>query len=639
MPSNMISNLLKAGRFALWSVPAVLGIAAPVLAQSSPIKHIVFIVKENRSFDNYFGTFPGADGAVTGLLSNGKTIALGHTPDQSRDIGHDWFSALEVIDSGKMDRFDLNYAANVGGDYLAYSQLTEADIPNYFAYARRFVLSDRTFSSEHGPSLPNHIFTIAASANGIISVPTSTPVNYSWGCDSGVPTMVVQLIDPSGNIYTQFPCFDFPTMGDQMDTAGVDWRYYAPSYGQRGYTFSVFNNVRHIRYGPDWTKNVVPEGQFITDARAGTLPSVSWLVTGLGSEHPPNSTCYGENWTVNQLNALMQGPDWASTAVFIMWDDFGGFYDHVPPPQLDQFGLGPRVPMLIVSPYAKPGYISHTQYDAGTVLKFMEETFSIPSLGLGDASANDPMDSFDFNQKPQGPLTLSPRSCPVVNDNAQFGEQLLNTTLSTAVNIFNSNATPLKVSSTAITPGDFSISGCAGASIKPSGSCSLKVSFTPTALGPRSATITLTDNGLNSPQTITATGIGSALRTSVARVNFTNSQVVGTSAKLSFAVINTDTKPMAINSISEVGEDFTQTNNCPASLAPNANCKIVIQFTPITTGPRWGQVNIVDSDPGSPHLMRLVGYGINASTKAFRLPEKEQPTHIDEDDVADGDKD
>lgn len=608
-------------------------------AQTNPIKHIVFIVKENRSFDTYFGTFPGANGATSGPISTGQIIPLGHTPDQSRDIGHDWYSALEVIDNGKMDRYDLNYAANRGGDYLAYSQLNEADIPNYFAYAKRFVLADQMFSSEHGPSLPNHIYTIAASAEGVISVPNMNSPNYSWGCDATV-AMTVQVIDPQGNITDQFPCFDFQTLGDQMDAAGVSWKYYAPQIGQRGYTFSVYNNVRHIRYGTDWTTKVVPEAQFVKDALAGNLPSVSWLVTGLASEHPPNSTCYGENWTVKEVNAVMQGPDWPSTAIFIMWDDFGGFYDHVAPPQIDQFGLGPRVPLLIISPYAKPGYISHVQYEGSTILKFMEETFNIPSLGLRDFTANDPSDSFNFNQTPLPPLVLSPHACPIVANNTQFGGQLLHTSVTNSIPIFNPNSTAIYINSAQITPGDFAISGCTTGKVPPGSTCNLNVTFTPTAMGARSASITVSDTDAGSPQMISATGIGSDVATA-SRILFSNPQVVGTTATLSFNIVNKNTTALGISSISEVGEDFVEMNNCPSSLPAGKSCKVTVNFTPSVVGPRWGQVNIVDNDPGSPQLVRLVGQGVPAGTPppVFAPSKVEQPTHLDEDDVAPTDDD
>jgi phospholipase C len=142
------------------------------------------------------------------------------------------------------------------------------------------------------------------------------------------------------------------------------------------------------------------------------LPAVSWVLPpGEKSEHPPNSVCQGENWTVEAVNAVMQGPDWSSTVIFITYDDFGGLYDHVPPPQIDQFGLGPRVPMLIISPFARRGYVSHTQYEHSSVLKFVEARYQLPSLTARDAGASDMLDSFDFSQT-QPPLILSERQCP-----------------------------------------------------------------------------------------------------------------------------------------------------------------------------------------------------------------------------------
>jgi phospholipase C len=158
---------------------------------------------------------------------------------------------------------------------------------------------------------------------------------------------------------------------------------------------------------------VTSDSRFVKDALKGNLPTVSWLVTGVASEHPPFSTCEGENWTVKQINAIMRGPLWNSTVIFLTWDDFGGFYDHVSPPKLDQFGLGPRVPLLIISPYAKPGHISHTQYEFSSFLAFVETRLSLKPLTERDTQANNMLDSFDFSQPPRAPLVLSPHSCPV----------------------------------------------------------------------------------------------------------------------------------------------------------------------------------------------------------------------------------
>ena len=370
------------------------------------IEHIVFIVKENRTFDNYFGTFPGADGATCGEIHTGQTIPLSRQPDRlGHDIGHSFNDAVTAINGGLMNQFDL---ISGGGDLSGYSQYLEEDIPNYWAYARYFTLADAMFSSLTGPSFPNHLYTVGAQSGGAINNPSSGGV---WGCDSPVGA-TVQVMDDQGHITRVYPCFDFTTLADRLEEAGISWKYYAPGMGQSGYIWSAFDAIDQIRNTPLWDEKVVSDTQFEADALNGDLPAVSWLVTGSGkSEHPPSSTCMGENWTVQQLNAVMQGPLWRSTAVFLTWDDFGGFYDHVPPRHVDGFGLGPRVPFLIISPYAKHGHISHTEYEFSSVLKFIEERFGLAPLTERDSLANDLLDSFDFHRRPLRPLILEPRNC------------------------------------------------------------------------------------------------------------------------------------------------------------------------------------------------------------------------------------
>ena len=371
------------------------------------IQHIVFIVKENRTFDNYFGTFPGADGATTGMISTGQVIPLGHLPDKTpRDISHSFNAAVTAIDAGKMDKFDLIAGGNQNGDFLSYTQFSETDIPNYFAYARSFVLGDRMFSSLTGPSFPNHLYTVGAQSAGAVNNPTGGV----WGCDAA-STARVQVMDANGNITQKFPCFDFQTLADELQAAGLSWKYYAPNKGEAGYIWSTLNAVSHIRNSSLWTSNVVHNTQFVTDAMNGSLPNVCWIVSGATSEHPPDSSCLGENWTVQQINAVMQGPNWSSTAIFVTWDDFGGFYDHVPPPKVDNFGFGPRVPLLVISPFAKQGLISHTQYEFSSLLKFAENRFKLAALTARDMVANDMTDGFDFDQDPRPPFILQERVC------------------------------------------------------------------------------------------------------------------------------------------------------------------------------------------------------------------------------------
>jgi phospholipase C len=382
---------------------------APSARGLAKINHIVFLIKENRTFDTYFGTFPGADGATWGKTSTGELVKLGHTPDRTPyDLGHRWQDILKASDDGRMDQFDQVVNGNVSGYLLPYTQMTESDIPNYFAYARNFVLADRMFSSVDGPSFPNHLFTVAAQSAGVISNPKATA---TWGCDAD-ENKTVDVIDDQGSITKQFPCFDFQTLADELEKANVAWKYYAPPKGHPGYIWSALDAIKHIRMGPLWNQKVVDDSEFEKDAREGKLPAVSWLVAGEMSEHPSYSTCAGENWTVKELNAVMNGPDWNSTVVFLTWDDFGGFYDHVPPPHIDRLGLGPRVPLLIISPYARKGYISHTVYEFSSFLKFAETRFGLTSLTPRDQQANDMLDSFDFNQQPLPPFLRQTHFCP-----------------------------------------------------------------------------------------------------------------------------------------------------------------------------------------------------------------------------------
>jgi len=334
------------------------------------------------------------------------------------DIGHEWIDAHIAIDDGKMDRFDLVAAASAQNEILSMTQFLDSDIPNYWSYAEHFALGDHMFSSLAGPSFPNHLYTVAAQSGGAI-----TNVNSpDWGCDADEGA-VVEVMDQRGATSRQHPCFDFQTLADSLDTAGISWRYYAPSKGQAGYIWSAFDAIRHIRLTPIWNQRVMPFERFVDDARSGMLPAVSWLIPGFEvSEHPTVglfagtslgvSVCAGENWTVAQLNAIMQGPAWPTTAIVLTWDDFGGFYDHVAPPAADQFGFGPRVPLIVISPYVKEGIVSHTVYEFASVLRLIETRFNLKPLATRDAIANSLLDMFDFAQRPAPRLILPLRQCP-----------------------------------------------------------------------------------------------------------------------------------------------------------------------------------------------------------------------------------
>lgn len=378
-----------------------------------PIQHIVILVKENRSFDNYFGTFPGADGTRTGKTSDGQTVPLLHTPDHTLiDINHAGDAAKVAVNGGKMNGFDKLQGAIQDGQDIALSQLSESDIPNYWAYARTFTLDDHFFSTINGPSFPNHLVTIAGTSNNTDDNPILNTY-HSWGCDAGQYTKVDAVNPQTGQHYFVKPCFDINTLPDELQKAGVSWKYYAPGQYQSGYIWSSLNSIKHIRESSLWQTNVPDTTQFLKDVKAGTLPQVSWLVMNEGvSEHSPHSACAGENWTVTQLNALMKSPLWSSTAVFLTWDDFGGFYDHVAPPRHDYISYGPRVPTLVISPYARAHSVDHAAYDFGSIVRYVEDKFNLPRMAEYDTAATSIAGSLDTTQQPIPPLVLQTRTCP-----------------------------------------------------------------------------------------------------------------------------------------------------------------------------------------------------------------------------------
>jgi len=588
---------------------------AKALDFDSAIQHIVFIIKENRSFDNLFGTFPGADGTTTGTISTGQTLTLRHTADRvARDLQHSYTDATIAIDNGKMDEFDQindpGFGCNVNGDYLCMTQYSQADIPNYFAYARHFVLADHMFTSLKGTSLPNHLYTIAAQSGGVIGNPGGQVT--SWGCDAPEGT-TVPVVDSNGLLTNQFPCFDFQTLADLLEGAGVSWK----SYAKRGNEWNVFDAINHIRNTSIWTTNVALDTQFVTDAMNGQLPAVSWLVPSEDqSEHPTDSACNGENWTVDQINAVMQGPDWSSTAIFLVWDDFGGFYDHVAPPVSDQYGLGPRVPVLIISPYAMPGYISHTTYEFSSILKFIEERYGLPPLTSRDANANDMLDSFNFNQSPLPPLVLQTRHCPPASTTSlKFPMLQAVGTPSPGMTVLldNYSATSMSISSIT-TSGDFSQTNDCPATLNgyvpstPVPKCTVTVTFLPTAAGNRSGTLTLTDSDSTSPQRVSLTGIGTNVNLSSSLLSF-GTLVVGSSSPAKSVILkNLGSSPLVLRNLVASG-DYSQTNTCGRSLAAGASCTISVIFKPTATGKRYGTVTVLDSDGSRSQVINLTGSG------------------------------
>lgn len=382
---------------------------------SSRIKHVVIIFQENRTPDNLFHGLPGADTAVSAKLHNGTVIPLKPVDlGNPRDIFHQHTDATRDIDGGKMDGFDLSPRSLAWG--LSY--VPQAEVQPYFDLAEQYTFGDRMFQSNAGPSFPAHQYLIAGQSAGVVENPGSasfgeTPL--SWSCLAPTGT-VAQTITPSGQPGPSiFPCFDYKTIGDLLVGAGHTWREYVPKIGvDFGGQWTAFDAIRHIRFGPQWSNIVTPETGVLTDA-AKPLADVTFVMPSLhNSDHSADALTNdgGPDWVASVVNAIGKGPNWNSTAIIVTWDDWGGFYDHVPPPTVDAIGLGVRVPLIIISPYAKRGYVSHVQHEFGSILKFTETAFHLPSLGTRDAISDDLSDCFDFNQRPRAFRAIAVKHSP-----------------------------------------------------------------------------------------------------------------------------------------------------------------------------------------------------------------------------------
>jgi phospholipase C len=377
-----------------------------------PIKHVVFIIKENRSFDHLFGLFPGARGATEGWDEGvRRPLTRGDEQQQVVDLPHCYKCALTAWNKGKMDGFNQNEAA----DRFAYTQLHPDQLPNNWHWAKRFVLADNFFASAQGSSFPNHLYSIAAQSGGADAPPHQSRAALkefqqrglakTWGCD--IPEgSYVEVEDSEGFVIRVDPCFDFLTEGDLLTKHRIPWAYYAATKKQKGYIWSAYSAIRRYRENPErWSRFIFPVGRVIDHIKADLLPPVTWITPRAEvSDHPDSSNfCNGENWTTKVVNAIMQSPMWEDTAIFITWDDYGGFYDHVPPPQVDGFGFGIRVPMLLISPYARKGFIDHHLGEFSSVLRFIEDNWGLRQLTHRDRDASNLSYDFDFEQPPRPP--------------------------------------------------------------------------------------------------------------------------------------------------------------------------------------------------------------------------------------------
>ncbi|MGH2740710.1 MAG: alkaline phosphatase family protein [Actinomycetota bacterium] len=373
-----------------------------------PIKRVVYLMLENRSFDNIFGRFPGANGATVGVRE-GQEVPLIRCPEWlPGDMPHDTFSYYVQLNDGKQDGF----AHGKYGPFYAYSQFEEQQIPNYYHWGKNYVLCDNFFQSAIGPSHPNHLFFIAGTSGGAIDNPENIRVRAypdgrqvkSWGIDADGEAVYVFVRDERGNLTKHSTAFDVPTYGEELSRAKVDWAYYAAEPHQPGYIWSAYSAIPNVFLSDLWDQHIRPVDDLLADIQANELPSVTWITPRFQlSDHPPFSTCHAHDWVTDIVNSIMRSAMWDSVAIFITWDEWGGFYDHVPPPSPDPVGFGFRVPMLVVSPYARHGYIDDALGEFSSPLKFIADNWDLPYLTDRVRATHNFEHVFDFSQSLRRP--------------------------------------------------------------------------------------------------------------------------------------------------------------------------------------------------------------------------------------------
>jgi phospholipase C len=373
---------------------------APTGSPLGAIKHVVLIVQENRSVDNLFQGYPGANTVASGQISTGLTVQLVPIPIHvGFDVSHGLPDFLAACDGGpqgincRNDAFDRERLAGQSMQpYPAYSYVPQSDTQLYFQLARQYVLADNNFQSHVDASFVGHQYLIAAQAQHAVDLPHGV-----WGCPANVATITAtRTIGP-----LEKACWTEPTLASELDAKQLSWKMYAPNVHDAGFNWVAFRAIKPVFDGPEWKTNISkPNTNILIDIKSGSLPAMSWVIpTFAESDHEGAGDQNGENWVSTVVNALGISQYWNSTAVIVVWDDWGGFYDHVPPQYLDYDGLGFRTPILVISPFAKHNYVSHVQYEFGSIDQFVEDVFGLGRLAASDTRANSLIpDCFDFSQ-------------------------------------------------------------------------------------------------------------------------------------------------------------------------------------------------------------------------------------------------
>lgn len=387
--------------------------AAPIQARhaTASLTHIVIIVQENRSVDNLFQFLPNTDTQSWGLNSYNQRVDLGPVHlNAAYDMQHNHYPAWKIeYNGGAMNGFNLDPSHCVKHrgcpppSQRPYGYVLQDDVKPYYQMAETYTFADQMFQTNQGPSFPAHQYIVSGTStihDGSSLRAAEDVGNSLGGCDSP-PGSTVPVINLQGyETRRVFPCFDRRSIFTLLDGAGISWKYYQAHTGA-----FIINAVDALK--PIWKNQqeyqanvIVPPAQVLKDIKNQKLASVVFVTpTTKASDHPGDNNGSGPSWVASVVNGIGESSYWNESAVIVVWDDWGGWYDHVAPTVRNSYELGFRVPMIVISPYAKSAYVSHVPYEFGSILKFVEETFGLGSLGTTDMNANDLSDCFDFASK------------------------------------------------------------------------------------------------------------------------------------------------------------------------------------------------------------------------------------------------
>jgi phospholipase C len=379
---------------------------------SDKITHVIYVVQEGRSFNNLFQGYPGADTQSSGPISTGKKIKLVPISLTERyeiaTSAQAMFAACNSTGkvpgtSCRMNGFNKEafHGHPDGVKYPMYSYVPHSESKPYFDIAHEWVVADRMFASQLDGTFTAHQYIVAAQAADAVNLPTSP-----LGCAAPPPGAQVHMITDRHRRVGPFEtaCFTYITLANELDTANLSWRFYTADKTTDSDFASSFQFDNSI-YGTSQFRNDVisPPAEFLTDVAKGKLANVTWITpTCPDSDAADCGGGDGPSWVASVVNAVGQSKFWDSTAIFVQWDDWGGFFDYVPPPIVGLDGLGFRVPLLVISAYAKHNYVSHVQYETASVLRFTEDVFGLKQMAAADTRATSPAaDCFDFSQPPR----------------------------------------------------------------------------------------------------------------------------------------------------------------------------------------------------------------------------------------------